>query len=443
MNRLELVQNVDTIVIVMMENRSFDHVLGHLSNPQYGNRPDVDGIADTSDRAYLNPGHGGVQIAPFFMDDGALESDLPHDKASVATQIAYARASDSFLMNGFVHAFENEFHTSVDRPSVMALLTPQSIPTTAALAAQYTVCDRWFACLPTSTAPNRLMSMCGDSSIDETHIFLPDQPTVYDWLLSHGVRWRVYSAGFPFLMLMKRVAPLLLTSHFRRLGDLEKDALDDTDDPWPQVIFVEPDYYECPIHLHGACDNHPPLAMAPGEAFLAQVYGALTGNSARWARTVLIVTYDEHGGFFDHVPPLRLKYCNPAGGVSFDSTGPRIPAIVAGPFAPKGAAHGPFDNTSILQLLAERFGGPGETYSSTVVGRGETMASVSTILSAIAANTAVVATPAARPSGEETRAQQGIPALRSAFDGALKNLVIQHRAEALAKYPELHGYGGG
>jgi phospholipase C len=442
MNRLELIQNIDTIVVVMMENRSFDHVLGHLHHPQYGNRSDVDGIEDTGNPAYVNPNSDGVGVAPFFMDDTAFGSDLPHDKPAVATQLAYAPVSGSFLMNGFVQAFENEFHTSVDHPPVMGLLTPQSLPATGALAAQYSVCDRWFACLPTSTAPNRLMSMCGDTNIDDTGTFLPDQTTVYDWLLSHGVRWRVYAAGLPFLTLMPRLAPLLLTSHFRRLGDLKNDVLNDPTDQWPQVTFIEPDYYDCPIHLHAPCDNHPPLAMAPGEAFLGQVYTTLTSNAARWARTALIVTYDEHGGFFDHVAPLPVKYRNPAG-VSFDSTGPRVPAVVAGPFASPGVSHLPLDNTSILQLLAERFGRPGEIYSSTVAGRAATMASVSAVLSATAANTAMVSLASAVPADSAVPSQEGNANLRVAFGAAVQNLVSQHQAEALAKYPELGGKAGG
>jgi len=324
----------------------------------------------------------------------------------------------------------------------MGLLTPQSLPTTGALAAQYTVCDRWFACLPTSTAPNRLMSMCGDTNIDETNTFLPNQTTVYDWLLSHSVRWRVYAAGLPFLTLMARLAPLLLTSHFRRLGDLANDVLNDPADQWPQVIFIEPDYYDCPIHLQSPCDNHPPLAMAPGEAFLRQVYKSLTSNAARWARTALIVTYDEHGGFFDHVAPLAVKYRNPAG-VSFDSSGPRVPAIVAGPFASQGVSHVTLDNTSILQLLAERFGRPGEVYSSTVAGRAATMASVSAVLSATAANAAIASVASSLPSGSAVPSQEGNANLRVAFGAAVQNLVSQHQAEALAKYPELGGKAGG
>jgi phospholipase C len=81
-------------------------------------------------------------------------------------------------MTGFVKAFEDEFHTAVSKPVVLGLLCPEDVPATGKLAAQYTVCDNWFACIPTSTAPNRLMSMCGFTSHRDTGILLPDQTTV-------------------------------------------------------------------------------------------------------------------------------------------------------------------------------------------------------------------------------------------------------------------------
>ena len=152
----ELKQSVDTIVVVIMENRSFDHVLGHLRSPLYGNRKDVDGIEDIENIKYLNPNVDGQGIAPFWTDDSPLNSDLPHSPEAIATQLGYSDVTGSFAMNGFVQAFEHELHTAVSNPPVMGLLRPASVPTTAALADQYTVCDRWFACLPTSTAPNRL-----------------------------------------------------------------------------------------------------------------------------------------------------------------------------------------------------------------------------------------------------------------------------------------------
>jgi phospholipase C len=443
MNRSELRSNVDTIVVVMMENRSFDHVLGFLSHPGQGNRAGVLGIDDLAKPAYANPNSDGEGIAPFWMSDGPIDSDLPHGPEAVQTQLSRSLVNGSYLMNGFVKAFENEFHTSLDQPPVMGLLRAQDLPTTSALAAQYTVCDNWFACLPTSTAPNRLMSMCGFTNHRDTGTLLPDQTTIYDWLLAHGVRWRVYSAGLPFFLLMPRLAPLLLTTHFRDLDDLPTDLLGDAADEWPQVIFIEPDYHDCPIHLRAPCDNHPPLAMAPGEAFLGQVYRWLTSNPARWAKTALLITYDEHGGFFDHIAPALVKYRNP-NGVAFDTTGPRVPVIVAGPYAQqRGVSHALLDNTSILQLFAERFGQPGETYSPEVLGRmQQKIVSVSAVLSATAGNLGGAALGGAAASPAPAPTLAGSANLRQAFTNAAQSFVAAHQAEALAKYPALAPYAG-
>lgn len=340
-------------------------------------------------------------------------------------------------MNGFVTSYESEFHRQVNDPPAMGLLQAKDLPTTSVLAEHYTVCDNWFACLPTSTAPNRLMSMCGSTGLHDTKILLPNQSTVYDWLLDHGIRWRVYAAGLPFFALMPRMAPLILTGHFRALSELEHDVLNEGPDDWPQVIYIEPEYYDCPVHFHPPCDNHAPLAMAPREAFVAQVYRWLTANPAKWNRSVFALTYDEHGGFFDHVPPLRVGYSN-RDGVAFHTTGPRTPTIVASPYAPaRSVCHLPLDNTSILQLIAERFGAVDESYSSDVLERAQQgIASISSLLDAASANTnvydfapasAVVTSPAAVINS----------IIRQGFGTSIKALIDRHPTEALAKYPSL------
>ena len=371
------------------------------------------------------------------MADGPLPSDLPHDPGAVAKQLAFSNVKGTFTMTGFVKAFEDEFHSSMNDPPVMGLLRPSDLPTTSALAAHYTVCDHWFACVPTSTAPNRLMSMSGTTDHSDTGLLLPNQQTVYDWLSNHRVRWRVYAAGLPFFPLMPRLAPLVLTTHFRRLGELAGDLANDPADQWPQVIFVEPDYYDCPVHFQPPCDNHAPLGMAPGEAFLAQVYRTFVG-SPRWGRTVFFLTYDEHGGFFDHVPPLKVTYRNP-NGVAFTSTGPRVPAIVAGAFAPRGVSRTQFDNTSILQLLAERFGAPNEAYSPQVADRArQGIASASMVLSAGAGNVAAAASGIVTvPVGTRAPPATTPNALQGTFEAGARSLLAAHQAEALAKYPEL------
>lgn len=432
----ELKASVDTIVVLLMENRSFDNVLGHLRHPQYGNRTEIEGVEDLNNQAYANTNSDGQPERPFWMDDGPFLSDLPHTPEAVDRQLQWAPLVKRHLMTGFVQAFEDQFHSKMTKPPVMGLLTPKDLPTTSVLAQQYTVCDHWFACVPTSTAPNRLMSMCGATAARDTGILLPDQYTVYDWLTDHHVSWRVYAAGLPFFALMPRMATTVLSGHFRRLMELQDDlASAKQADAWPQVVFIEPDYYDCPVHFHPPCDNHPPLGMAPGEAFVASVYNMLA-NDPKWARTVFIVSYDEHGGFWDHVAPLPVQYRNP-NGVAFNTTGPRTPTIVGGPYAPKrGVCKLQLDNTSILQLFAERFGELGEQYSPEVHARADQgIHSLSEMLDANAANTAVCAFDAADEHPVPTTV---IPSkMREGFRQAALDLRSQHRLEALEKYPEL------
>src|SRR5262249_41045664 len=148
------------------------------------------------------------------------------------------------------------------------------------------------------------------------------------------------------------------------------DVQHEEDATWPHVIFVEPDYNDSPVHISGhACDNHPPVAVGFGEAFLRQVYQAITSNSARSSKSVMFVTYDEHGGFFDHVAPVNIPSAPPPGATypRFDSTGVRVPALVVSPLvARQSVRHEQLDHTSILQLIAERFGTEGEGYSASV-----------------------------------------------------------------------------
>ena len=436
MTPAELKSHVSTLFILLMENRSFDNVLGHLRHPAHGNRQDINGIEDLDNQAYANTNSNGQPKRPFWIDDATFISDLPHGPDEVQKQLAWSVVAKRHLMTGFVQAFEDQFHSQVAAPPVMGLLRPKDIPATGALAEQYTVCDNWFACVPTSTAPNRLMSMCGATELRDTKILVPDQPTVYDWLSDHGISWRVYAAGLPFFALMPRMATRVLSGHFRRISELASDLAQATSfSDWPEVVFIEPDYYDSPVHFQPPCDNHPPLGMAPGEKFLAGVYAQLA-HDPKWQRSVFVVSYDEHGGFFDHVPPLPIHYRNP-NGVAFDTTGPRTPTLVCGPFAPRrSVSHLPLDNTSILQLIAERFGAPGEVYSPEVSARAnQGIASVSQVLDVNAANTQVCtfAAIAAPPAPDVL-----VPStLRRGFVQAASGLKAQHKLEVLAKYPEL------
>jgi phospholipase C len=208
------------------------------------------------------------------------------------------------------------------------------------------------------------MAMSGFSMLDgNASVLMPPQELVYDWLTQHGVRWRVYHEGIPFFTLMARWIPEILTSsiapdsHFRPLNQLVVDVQDEDAATFPQVIFVEPKYTDAPPAGHGR-DDHPPSAISGGQGFLWEVYLAITSDPTRWGRTAMVVTYDEHGGFFDHVQPLQVVTNPPAGAsyTPFITSGLRVPTLVASPLVPAGGVFSDnFDHTSILKFLGDKF----------------------------------------------------------------------------------------
>lgn len=446
MDQEELKDRVDTIVIVMMENRSFDHLLGHMSQSQFGGRADIDGIPSLLDPNLANPSSNGTLVRPFITRDAPFTNDLPHERPFVTMQLASSPITGGPSMTGFVKAYELATGTSgVIDPPPMGLLTPSDLPTTAFLAREYAVCDRWFAPIPASTQPNRLMAISGYTERDNTISgLLPNQETLFDWLSAHGVPWRVYSAGLPFFALMPKLWPELLTDRFRRLSALSFDFLHEADATRPKVIIIEPDYDDSPVHLSGhASDNHPPLPMAFGEAFVRQVYEALTSNPGRWQKTVMILTYDEHGGFFDHVAPVPVPCPSPPGVhyPAFETTGVRVPAIVVSPLVKPGSAkHATLDHTSILALLAERFGPPGQPYSAAVNARTTAgIASVSAVLDSGPPRSdipRISARPIAAAAALRTWADP-VNAMSNSFATAMEQFAQAHGQAALQKYPEM------
>jgi phospholipase C len=359
--------DIDTIVIVIMENRSFDHMLGYLALPGPGHLP-VEGVSD--DPAwrgkYANftskPAEPPVEPHPLGADVSG-EPDLPHNWDPVSHQINTTTAG-GVPMGGFVQAYESAWPGKpINRALPMGYYDARTVPTYDFLAHNYLVCDHWFAGLPTSTQPNKLVAMGGESGIADGHgIQIPNQRLVYNWLNDNHVEWRVFTYGefVPFFALMPAWRGEVLqgvftgTGPFRRYdnGNFERHWTSHEPNP-PKVVFIEPEYTESRM---SPCDDHPGTGVAPGQALLHDVYRVLTSNPQRWSRTMLIITYDEHGGFFDHVPPLPLPAPVTVEGHTFTTTGPRVPAIIVSPQVEKGVFSSPQDHTSILRLLAEKWG---------------------------------------------------------------------------------------
>jgi phospholipase C len=355
---------IKTIVVVMLENRSFDHMLGYLSLPPF-NRTDVDGLKnDAAWLAQFTNYDNGQAIKPFLnLDpyDMLDDFDPPHERPNMAANLG-ALQNNFYPMNGFVNAIPSSVSTLPDvRKLVMSYFGAEQVPMSHFFSQNFAICDRWFSALPAGTQPNRLMSMSGETMIDVNHDILPSQDLVYDWLTAHGVSWRVYHQGIPFFtMMLKWVPEILSSNYFRPFSDLAGDLMNSSPDDLPQVIFVEPTYQDAP-HLGFATDEHAPSGVSNGQEFLMQVYNALV-NSPFWDNSLMIVDYDENGAFFDHVSPPMIPTAPQAGAVwsnpaPFISLGPRIPAYVISPFVKPGSVyHGILDHTSVLKLIGEKFG---------------------------------------------------------------------------------------
>jgi phospholipase C len=222
-----------------------------------------------------------------------------------------------------------------------------NLPAMDFFAKHFCVCDQWFSCIPASTQPNRLIAMSGYALRDHTlQQFLDDQENIiYDWLDLHGVSWRVYSEDVPFFTLMPKVRKRILSDiwgyHFRGTVALQHDF--NANDTFPQVVFIEPAYSDGPRPERGD-DDHPTTPVTRGQEFLLRIYNTLIQNKARWGKSVLIITYDEHGGFFDHIqpPPLITRQGHGERYDHFTTLGVRVPALIISPFVDEGR---PFRNT--------------------------------------------------------------------------------------------------
>jgi phospholipase C len=253
----------------------------------------------------------------------------------------------------------------------------------------------------------------------------------------------VYHDGFSFFALYNKLWKHVLGPGFKRFSEFHSDQLNEPSGNDPELIIIEPCYADAPhLGTKHPNDNHAPLAIGWGEDFLRQVYLAVTAHPKRWENTVMILYYDEHGGFFDHAIPPDIPY-RTTGDPShqFTSLGPRIPGMIISPFVQPGSVFSNLlDHTSILQFLAEKFT-PGRSFSKTVNDRkAKGIRSISEIISD-QPKRPVAPVPSVKinvqtalgkyiPVSEPTKMEQS-------FANAANELLEQEPKRAKDKYPEL------
>lgn len=375
--------NIEHVVVLMFENQSYDRILGAL----HGVDPRYDGLAQGAVvRQLLYPGdpesidvpiwhHGTPGAGWARREPWRTEPDPGHTYSHVVTQCTGARDHRAFEhgslpMNGFwgdwiAKRRRSGGHGSespADRRAASDFLSPialDQLPAFHTLARRYAVCTRWFSSVPAHTLLNRMFVHAGTSGgvIGEASVkpLVSTLLTIFHRLSDDhapGRDWRVYTDDFSQVFLFPGLWPGLVQGGRRRSRQRLFEDISAGD--LPKYTFVEPN------HLGRDKDYmHPPSDIRRGDAFLARLYAALRSNEPLWRKTLFVVTFDEHGGFYDHVPPAATVAPDDRHNPRFDFKrfGPRVPAILASPWiAPGTVIDDPLDHTAVLRLVHRRFG---------------------------------------------------------------------------------------
>lgn len=363
-----LSDRIEHIVVLMLENRSFDSILGQL----YPGRTDFAGLSGNE----TNPLHGSADVRVWNSgrldatsmsipdpDPGELWSDINMQLFGLDRK----PGSQVAPMNGFVNNYVRQRGQPAERylpSSIMHYYTPEQVPVISTLAKQFAVCDQWFASAPCQTWPNRFFLHCGTAAGYENNSpahFPYLMHTVFNRISEAGKTWKIYFHDFP--------QTLTLTSLWSQPGRFrifDEFVADARQGALPAYSFIEPRYFP-DVKLPN--DQHPPHHVGPGEDLIADVYNAVR-SAPTWEKSLLIVIYDEHGGIYDHVPPpiaIPPDTGSPRP-FGFDRYGVRVPAVLVSPYIrpgtvmripeaklPRGGPSYPFDHTSVIATLRKCF----------------------------------------------------------------------------------------
>jgi phospholipase C len=364
----------DHIVVVMMENHSFDNLLGALSR---SGQPRADGLRfnHLGVARNSNPDADGVAVPSFVIPTTAQAPSVTQTWNATHEQI------DGGKMDGFVR--------SVESHEPMGYWTEDVLPFAYSFARTFCLANRWFCSAPCQTYPNRRFLMAGTAygDIATTTESLEDPPppngTIFDRLHAYGISWRNYFTDLP----QTAIIPTIIERYPTNLAPIAQFLADCATGSLPSVSFVDPEFGVL-------TDIGGPLASLPGMEAIAgkldttggdeeseqnmdygeywayQIVNAVLRSPA-WPRTLLIYTYDEHGGYYDHVPPPaaiapdaippELTDGDAPGG--YDLYGPRVPAIVASPYAkPNAVTNHVHDHTSVLATIEAKWNLPALTH---------------------------------------------------------------------------------
>jgi phospholipase C len=378
---------IEHVFVLMLENRAFDHMLGFSSingsDAQTGQPTTVNGSDPTRD---INSGFPVNTPADFTLKD--VDKDPGHEFSDTLQQLCGAGAQypdpvtggyPAINNSGFVSGYSQDGANTPGR--IMNCFSPGQLPILNTLATEFAVCDNWFSSMPGPTFPNRYFAMAATSGgLDDSPSNLDivvstwfegyrfENGNLFDALDGACIPWAIYEGDdFPVSFTLSGMNLNALQGRFKNFSDFESDLQKISFKE--KFVFIEPKYGEHKFDILGpgdfTCGNsmHPLDDVTRGERLIKKVYEAIR-NSPHWESSALIITFDEHGGFYDHVappaavPPGDITYAgNVHNNFKFDRLGARVPAIVVSPFVKRNVIdHAQFDHTSMLATVEKLFG---------------------------------------------------------------------------------------
>lgn len=371
--KTEIQGPIKTIVVLVMENRSFDHMLGWMKKLN----PEIDGVFgnESNPLSLTDPNSPLV----YFKDTAEfVDPDPGHSFQAIRQQIFGADGQDDGHtpppMSGF--AAQAESILANLSGTVMSGFRPEVIPVYAALVQEFAICDRWFAANPASTQPNRLFihSATSHGATSNVRSRLEagyPQRTIFDSIHDAGLSFTVYYQNIPSVLFYKNLRKLKYIKKFRPYAlSFKHDAAAGT---LANYVVVEQRYFD--VAGHAANDDHPSHDVSEGQKLIKEVYETLRA-SPQWNELLFVITYDEHGGFFDHVPTPVQSVPSPDNIIgpppfnfTFHRLGVRVPAFFISPWINKGTvlheANGPtsssqFEHSSVPATVKKLFNLPSD-----------------------------------------------------------------------------------
>ncbi len=364
---VDLLPGIDHIVILMLENHSFDNLFGLLG------RGDGFTLDHAGKPTAANPYPDGRLQHAFHMPTTCQLPARPSQEWT-ASHVAFNHGAN----DGFVRSPISPAKPEIVGGVAMGYWTGDDLPFTYSLARTFPIGDRWFASCLAQTHPNRRYLIAGTSAgltgnigtgtaklIPDLGLAVPAMPagTIFNQLDAHGINWANYAAGYPMGATPELFPINDLVTGIQHLWAFDQFFPDAAAGRLAPVVLLDPSY--------ATQSQENPQNIVVGEARLAQVVHAL-GASPQWESTLLVVVYDEHGGYYDHVPPPPAPKPDLIGPMlqlgeqpydGFARYGFRVPNVVVSPYAKAGfVSHRLFDHTSILATIERKWNLPALTY---------------------------------------------------------------------------------